>query len=522
MVSKKVVIWFYAALLLLIPSFLGRAESALYRVTADHVNVRTGPGTGYSVLGQRNNGDIVTVIEMYDNDWAKIRYGSTAFAYIHRGYLEYKGPVPGDVAETRTKAKQSLAPSSGQTSALDTTFKIAKIIAIAFLVLALLCSFADADAAVMLTFPFIFYIIGYVIGFLLANAHLGAVIGEGVGFVVLLFSYAANDVPYHDGWTIDLDELFLKAWLAASWPFWSLDRLQLFLSKPWRNKMKTHWAPEWKKESLRKHYSLMKIPFYVLLFPLRLLNAVYYNLIIHPIYELSNYVLEVLAPSDSSLGSNNVLLWIVCLPVRVVFYLGYHFTLTVVESVIWTVVDTFVPAVTLYHGTASCFATEMVCEPLRTSGSREDKTWKTGTWHVGTGNYAGDGIYFGISRRTLKNYQRGSCIVTRVSMGKVVDISLMPADVYNTAGHSDAHEVSKWGLTHGYTTGEWWRTKSDWWEFCLFDRKNRYNDSWRIRPIYVLNYGNGIMQRIPRGSAHWLFRRIVLQDIGRSIKNLFK
>ena len=97
----------------------------------------------------------------------------------------------------------------------------------------------------------------------------------------------------------------------------------------------------------------------------------------------------------------------------------------------------------------------------------------SGTWTVGGGNYAGDGIYFGIFRKTLRNYQSGSAIVARVTMGKTIDTVLMPNAVYNQAGHPNASAVSNWGLNNGYTAGEWWRTSGSWWEICLFDRKNK-------------------------------------------------
>lgn len=145
----------------------------------------------------------------------------------------------------------------------------------------------------------------------------------------------------------------------------------------------------------------------------------------------------------------------------------------------------------------------------------------SGTWTVGGGNYAGDGIYFGISGSTLKNYQKGCFIVARVSLGKTIDMVLMPDSVYRKAGSRDAHEVSKWGITNGYITGEWWRNNPGWWEFCLFDRQNRYNYSWRIRPVYVLSYDNGIMMRTHRGMAHWLFRGMVLKDLWYSITHIF-
>lgn len=93
--------------------------------------------------------------------------------------------------------------------------------------------------------------------------------------------------------------------------------------------------------------------------------------------------------------------------------------------------------------------------------------------------------------------------------------------VYNDAGKPGASAVSNWGLRNGYISGEWWRVRCNWWEICLYDRKNRYNDSWRIRPIYVINYNSGIMQRVPGGSAHWLFRKMVLHDIWYTLTHLF-
>lgn len=43
----------------------------------------------------------------------------------------------------------------------------------------------------------------------------------------------------------------------------------------------------------------------------------------------------------------------------------------------------------------------------------------------------------------------------------------------------NAHGVTKWGLDYGYVTGEWWRgdPRARWWEYCMYDWKNRYNYS---------------------------------------------
>ena len=106
-------------------------------------------------------------------------------------------------------------------------------------------------------------------------------------------------------------------------------------------------------------------------------------------------------------------------------------------------------------------------------------------------------------------------------MGKTIDTILMPDYIYAAAGHPGAKAVSNWGLNHGYVCGEWWRADGPWWEICMYDRQNRYNESWRIRPIYAIHAGSGIMQRIPGGPAHWLFRQQAFNDLLDTIQKKF-
>ena len=311
-------------------------------------------------------------------------------------------------------------------------------------------------------------------------------------------------------------------WYIISLPFYLLNMLQFWLAKPWRPFMKWNLLRDKYKKPMRIFLRILQMPFYIALFPLRFINAVYYNLLIHNLYELSNYLLEVLAPSDSREGARSFWRWLLWLPLRIIKYVLFHGTLTLIESIVWTVVDTFIPAVTLYHGTSKAAADSILCEPKRNKHRRYSSCRKSGTWTVGGGNYAGDGIYFGIFRKTLRNYQSGAAIVARVTMGKTLDTVLVPDYIYRQAGHPNASAVSNWALRNGYVSGEWWRTSGRWWEICLYDRKNKYNDSWRIRPIYAINYGSGIMQRVPGGSAHWLFRKMVATDLHNTVKYKFK
>ena len=358
--------------------------------------------------------------------------------------------------------------------------------------------------------------IGALIGwFFFDNSHAGAVIGMGIDlllFVMLLIPALSNahslGFPRIKGFAYFI-------WTILSLPFFILNMLQFWLAKPWRPLMKRNILPDNSKAGMRTFLRVMQIPFYIISTPLRFVNAVYYNILIYNLYAWSNYIIEIFIPSDDEEGAKGIITWFLYLPKRIGKYLLWHGLLTTAESLVWTLIDTFVPAVTLYHGTALECADNMLCDPTRNSERKNTKGWLTGIWNVGGGNYAGDGIYFGIFRKTLRNYEQGSAIATRVTMGKTIDTVLMPDYVCNAAGHPDAKAVSNWGLNHGYVSGEWWRSdrNTNWWEICLYDRKNRYNESWRIRPIYAIHAGSGIMQRIPGGPAHWLFRKQVVNDL---------
>ena len=434
------------------------ATTTLYEVTGRTVNVRSGPGKEHKVVGKLHQGDTVKVTRFHNADWMVIRWHFRT-GYVNRNYLSYIGP---EEEEETSYAHHwwSWLPD----------WNYYKYLRWAFWFLVLLILFPIVQRK-----------------------------GQNASWK----------------WTYLL-------WFCSSLPFYILDVLQFWLAKPWRPFMKHNLLRDSYKKPMRIFLRILQIPFYIALFPLRFINAVYYNLIIHNIYELSNYLLEVGAPSDPKEGARNVWKWLVFLPKRIFKYLLFHGSLTLIESVIWTAIDTVFPAVTLYHGTDVSAADNMLCEPKRNTHRKLSSGWKSGTWTVGGGNYAGDGIYFGIFRKTLRNYQSGSAIVARVTMGKTIDTVLMPDYVYNQAGHPNASAVSNWGLRNGYVSGEWWRTSGRWWEICLFDRQNKYNDSWRIRPIYVISYGSGIMQRIPGGSAHWLFRKMVFSDLRATIQSYFR
>lgn len=294
-----------------------------------------------------------------------------------------------------------------------------------------------------------------------------------------------------------------------------LNGLQRHLSKPWRPIYKFHHGSDGFNKFMRVFWFLLKIPLYIVLTPLRFVNAFFYNIVVHSSFEFFNYLSEIIDPTSSQEGSANFFKWVIWLPIRFVKYV-WHYLLSLVESIIWTAIDTVVPALTLYHGTSQD-ASVSICESPGRVGSKD---WFSGVWNVGAGNYAGNGIYFAPIRSTAKHYSKGSLIICRVSLGKVIDLGMAPKYVYNQCGSPNALGATEWGLNHGYTTGEWWRRLNEdegWWEYCMYDWQNRYNSSWRIRPVYVEDLNKNHVVRIPGGMSHWFFREMVINDLGHSI-----
>lgn len=306
-------------------------------------------------------------------------------------------------------------------------------------------------------------------------------------------------------------------------PFRILNWLQTFLHKPWRVFQKFPASSEKSREVWMAVDLIARVPLYIVLTPLRLANAVAFNLILRPLYEFWNYICEVFAPSDSDEGDSDFGEWLIYLPYRILKYPLYHGLMTIVECLLFTVYDTLFPTVTMYHGTSSQAADAIVQSPSRTPFNRRVCRRTDGVWNVGGGNYAGDGIYFAPRISTAMHYARYNghpvVIICRVSLGSLLPLSLSPNYVYNSAGYANAHAVTSYGLKNGYNAIEWWRKDRKWWEYCLLDWQNKYNESWRIRPILVLNPESFFFSRISGGSRHWFFDRMILKDIKTTLLN---
>ena len=91
------------------------AESGSYYCTADRVNMRTGPSSGYASIAKLRKGDVVTYIRK-DNGWYKVKYykkstNTVVEGYVYRKYLK---------SVSSTKSSSGTKSSVGLTS---TTYK---------------------------------------------------------------------------------------------------------------------------------------------------------------------------------------------------------------------------------------------------------------------------------------------------------------------------------------------------------------------------------------------------------------
>lgn len=356
--------------------------------------------------------------------------------------------------------------------------------------------------------------------FIFDNASLGASIGFWfaifLGFRIILEKMGA-----------EYANIFEYAYRIISFPFWFLNRLQLILMEPWRYMTKDYIDYE-TRDSLRPFLYPIEIVLYILITPLRLINAINYNITVYCITEIYDLILEVFMPGSDDEGGDDVIGWIVWFPIRLIKYPIFHGSLVLIEAAIWTVIDIFIPTITMYHGTDLTAANAIVGNDWN---SAYYKRWTDGTFSASRNGWAGAGVYFASSRRTAMayaydGYRLGDnnpvMIVCRVSLGKILNYRLAPSQIHDNAGPYGNHAViNKYAEKNGYTTGEWWNYNHDYWEYCMFDWQNRYNYPWRIRPVYVFNFRTGLAQHIDGGFRHWLFSKAVLKDIFKSTQFIF-
>ncbi len=489
---------------------------AKFRVTTT-LNVRQGPGTGYYKIGKLYRGDYVVVESVTRNgsrEWGMISHYNKK-GYVAMQYLRYVTTV----TQENTKPNQLKSSSESSFSLSSWLGDAWKIIKVVLIILLLLIAYAFKEELIAIA---VFVGICMGIGALLFwwlfdDGELGAMVGLGFSaFFGLRIIMEAIGGEYAN--------VFEFCYRIISFPFWFLNRLQLILMEPWRYLTKGY-VNAGIRDAVRPLLYPTEILLYILITPLRLVNAIIYNIFVYGITELYDLILEVIHPSDSDEGRDSFIGWIIWFPVRLVKYPIINGCLALIEGMVWTVIDIFIPTITMYHGTDLTAAQAIVGnDQLKGAG----KKWTDGTFCSSTKGWAGAGAYFGSSRATAAGYAHDSyrlsdnnpvMIVCRVSLGKILNYRLAPNYIHDNTGPLGIHSViNKYANSHGYVTGEWWNHTHKYWEYCMFDWQNRYNYPWRIRPIYVFNFRTGLAQHIDRGFRHWLFSKPVIDDILKSTR----
>ncbi len=286
----------------------------------------------------------------------------------------------------------------------------------------------------------------------------------------------------------------LLAWPKLVWeirhPFLWTNRLQWLLQDPLR-----HWQRDPRSEWPRRLFlilfpvqALYQVVAHVVLSPLRLANALYFDLLLFWSVSLRDNIADLARPHYRETGFQYALRWTLYLPWRLV-----QFCLrspgAILQGTAMAGFDLLWPTLTLFHGTGR--------EEARTIA-------RTGEWYAGTGNYVGTGLYFGLRPDIAQHYARMKrdplVIIARVTLAPCRPVATLPEDLRRQIGR-DGDAISR-GLKSPWVSLEHWRTDRRWYEFCLM-QPSQYDPTkpWRVRPICTV--GKTGPERLIGGPARW-------------------
>jgi hypothetical protein len=236
---------------------------------------------------------------------------------------------------------------------------------------------------------------------------------------------------------------------------------------------------------------------------------VYYNIVVYSFWNVRDHIGDIFNPKNGKWqmrkGFKYFVFWLFGLPFRIIKY-GLTGILQLTEGITFTIWDIFVPTLTMKHGT-SYSASIRISKP-------GEKVMTKAKWLVGGGNYAGTGIYFAMDTSVADRYARSGggnepmIVYARVSLGKNVNLSMVPKEIYGMAGGLDGNGLSRWGIKNRITSFEWWRKDGKWWEYVLlYPQIGEYITTWRIRILYIHNLKAYRKERVWGGKALWLFSK---------------
>jgi len=234
---------------------------------------------------------------------------------------------------------------------------------------------------------------------------------------------------------------------------------------------------------------------HIILTPLRFVNAVYFNIMLYWSVIFCDCMMELIHPRLGNYKNKSwtgyLWNWLKYFPKRL-FNVFNRNGLALLEGILMTGVDTVFPTYTMYHGTSfKGIATNIA---------------QAGRWYVGSGDYAGCGIYFGFYRKTAEHYAKGddhALIVARVTIFPCRNSATLPYRLRKKIGNDGAGISSR--LPFPWKSIEHWRDHNyaRWFEYCLIQpgKAGQYVRTWRARPVCVLK--NLFPKRIWGGLSLW-------------------
>lgn len=295
--------------------------------------------------------------------------------------------------------------------------------------------------------------------------------------------------------------------------FFLIDELMWFLYNPLRIFMKNREAKKNRVFYTIFEFLLLKplwqLSVWVLTTPLRVITALYFDVIVYLFIMINDTASEVLDPKYGSMrfrtGFAYYWRWVVYLPYRLAWLIVKNF-LAIIDSALMFTISVIWPTFTMYHGTSKNNVVNIA---------------RGGRWLVGSGNYAGSGIYFGRSPRVAVSYSKGlrhggegRVIIARVTLTMLRNCAtLRDEDRRNVARAGDGGAALAKAIKFPYYATEFWRTDHKWWEYCLLQggKDGQMVNSWRIRPIGYVNIvgeatTSGKLERLWGGQSHYCLR----------------
>lgn len=246
-------------------------------------------------------------------------------------------------------------------------------------------------------------------------------------------------------------------------------------------------------------YLVWFVVIYFLTLPIRVVLALYYDVLLYISISLADSIQEFVNPKAKGFrnmrGGKYLFRYIWTFPIRFITFLIRGSTY-IFDSFLMLGVSIAFPTLTMKHGTK-----------FNNAGS---KIAQTNNWFVGKGNYAGTGVYFGLSEKTAQHYASqaegtgdSSVVLVRMTLSFCKNVSTLSKEK-RIVGGGDIGEQLTENISPLYQTLEHYRTDfGGWWEYCLLRKgmRGKFTSSWRIRPVAIVR-GNKIT-RLYGGFSHY-------------------